>query len=289
MVRGCTWSNQDICAWDVDILENAAEIPESLRVDIIGSRRVILFVEGRPTSLDQPLYELLFPSISIRARDGCSEVLRAVTGLRSVEPLHRVSAFGLVDNDGMDGEMIAEFKSKGVYALPIMSVESIYYSAEVLVAVAAQQSLTLGVAADELISKAKSDGLTMLQQPGILEHLAAKVAERTMRDGIMRAMPDRQTMINTKDSALRISIPCPYPAELDRIKSLVEAGDIDGIVSKYPIRESGVLSGLARGLRFIGRQDYERAALTRIGADKALQLQLKSKLQGLTAKLDIPS
>ncbi len=137
--------------------------------------------------------------------------------------------------------------------------------------------------------KAKSDGLTMLQQAGILEHLAARVAERTMRDGIMRAMPDRQFMIDAKGSALSISIACPYPAEFDRIKSLVAAADVDGIVSKYPVRESGVLTGLAKGLRFLGRQDYERAALTRIGADKALQSLLKSKLSGLTAKLDIRS
>lgn len=97
LVRGCTWQNTTVRAWDIDVVEESGQMPEALRIDILGSRRKILFVEGNSASLDQPLYELLFPSISIRARDGCREVIRAVAGLRAVEALHRASAFGLID------------------------------------------------------------------------------------------------------------------------------------------------------------------------------------------------
>ena len=92
--------------------------------DILGSRRKILFVEGTTVSLDQPLYALLFPEVSVRSREGCREVRRAVSGLRSVEGLHRVEAYGLVDNDRLSADEIADLERDGVYALPIFSVET---------------------------------------------------------------------------------------------------------------------------------------------------------------------
>ena len=78
-------------------------------------------------------------------------------------------------------------------------------------------------------------------------------------------------MISGNSTPINISLPSPYPTELVKIRDLVARGDMNAIVSQYPVRESGVLGGLAKGLRFLGQQDYEKAALTRIGADKVLQ------------------
>jgi hypothetical protein len=186
----------------------------------------------------------------------------------------------------MDAGRIAELEAKGVHALPMYSVESFYYSAEVLQAVASQQALNLGAAADELLFNAKALGLAALQSTGKVEHLAGKMAEHKMRDAIMLSIPDRQSMIEGNGTPTSISILSPYPRELERLRALVAAQNIGGIVAGYPVRESGVLGAFARGLRFIGQQDYERAALTRIGADKSLQLMLKSKLGSLAAQLE---
>jgi energy-coupling factor transporter ATP-binding protein EcfA2 len=283
LVRGCTWQNANVIAWDVDILENADQIPEELRIDLVGSRRKILFVEGETDSLDQPIYELLFPEVSIKAKSGCREVRRAVSGLRATQPLHRVSAFGLVDNDGMLPERISELESEGVFPLPFFSVESVYYCADVVSAVAEQQSQTLGIPVASLTSDAKTMSLAAVNVAGIIEHLAVRVAEQQTRETVIANIPDRQSI--QSNQSIQITVASKYPAQLAALKALVLASDLDGIIAKYPVRESGVLSALARGLRFRDRADFERAALTRIGADTDLQRKLKLRMGKLALEL----
>lgn len=146
LVRDSVWQGEEIASWDVDVIHCSEQIPEWLWVDLIGARRKILFIEGNSTtSLDQPLYSLLFPKVSVRPRESCKDVMRSVEGLRAVEGVHRAKAFGLVDRDGMSEEQVQKFEADGIYPLPIFAVESLIYSEEAQTAVAKQQAETMGI------------------------------------------------------------------------------------------------------------------------------------------------
>ena len=101
MLRSCQWRDRECVAWDVQVLEPNSELPEDLKLAILGSRKIILFVEGKPSSKDFSLYTALFPSISVVPKGSCEEVQKAVFGLRESADLHRVEAFGLIDRDNM--------------------------------------------------------------------------------------------------------------------------------------------------------------------------------------------
>lgn len=105
-----------------------------------------------------------------------------------------------------------------------------------------------------------------------------------MRDQFLLAMPTRDALIGGQQS-ISISVESPYSAELDRINRLIESKDLDALTSRYPIRESGVLTALAKALRFNGRADYERAALTLIGLDQLLRKRLIARLGKLAVQL----
>lgn len=172
LVRGCTWNPDGSTSnWDVDYIPHSREISEELRIDLLGSRRKIVFVEGTSTSLDQPMYALLFPAASVRCKESCLEVRRAVSGLRQVETLHHAKAFGLVDGDGMDSAFIEKLKAEGVFAIHQYSVEALYYAPELLEDVATLQAATFGEAASAMLQKAKADAITVLNQPAKLDHL----------------------------------------------------------------------------------------------------------------------
>ena len=49
-----------------------------------------------------------------------------------------------------------------------------------------------------------------------------------------------------------------------------------------------MLTQIAKGLRFTGCEDYEKAALTRINDNKALRSALKAKLGKLASELEEP-
>lgn len=286
LVRGSNWSGDSIASWDVDVLASTDEIPEWIRVDLLGSRRKILFVEGVRSSLDQPLYALLFPSVSVRARESCREVERAVAGLRAVEQLHRAEAFGLVDHDAMGQEQLVQLQAENIFPLSVFAVESLYYSAPVLEAVAAQQAGTLGVSAGQLLADARGQAMGALHAVSTIEHLAARVSERQMRDRLLLAMPDRQELTSEAGESIAVSILSPYPAELQRITDHRNKAELAEIIARYPVRESGVLTALAKGLRFLSRTDYERAALTRIGSDEGLKATLREALGAIGVRLE---
>ncbi len=285
LVRGCIWQGPTVQSWDLDFLPQANDIPEDVRVDLIGSRRLILFIEGKDTSLDQPLYALLYPKVSLSCRETCTEVRRAVEGLRQVQSMHNAEAYGLVDNDSMDSEFEQKLIASGIYPLQMLSVESLYYSPEVLDAVAGRQATTFTTDKDALLATAKYkaiDGLTMDR----IQHLAARVAERHMRDEVLRKIPSRSDMIGNADGNINLSILSPYPKALEILTKLVSDRDIDTIIARYPVRESHVLRALTQGLKFAEVADYEQAALTAIATDEILKNKIRAKLGLLSDKLE---
>lgn len=285
LVRGSQWAGETIQSWEIDLLDQPDQIPEWLRVDLIGSRRKILFIEGTPTSLDQPLYSLLFPEVSVRSRTSCRDVMRAVEGLRALEKMHRAQAYGLIDHDGMGDEQMLDFETRGIFPLPSFAVESLYYSAVVLTALATQQAKTFGASSEQIIHEVNQAAMAAAKAKGVAENLASRIAERQMRDRLLLAMPDRKAMMEGTGGTIQVNLESPYPAELDRINQMIAAEDIEAIVSRYPIRESGMLNAIAKALHFNGRSDYERAALTLIGSSIELQNLLKSKLGKISALL----
>lgn len=279
LIRGCSWVNDAVVSWSVDDVANVDDLPESLRVDVLGARKKILFVEGLggSKSLDHPLYALLFPSISVVSKETCKEVHRAVVGLRNTESQHRAQAFGMVDQDGMSDERVAQLQTDGVYALTMFAVESVYYSEPVLKAVADQQASTLGATAAALIADATKQALSSIGDNAV-DHLASRVAQRRLLDALQFMVPDREAMIKAPSDRVAFEIASTFLQEQAAIRGWVNAGDLASIIRRYPVRESGILSAVAKGLRFLDRADFEKAALARIGASPELRQTIRDEL-----------
>lgn len=285
LVRNVTWEGGAARSWDVDTLTSVEEIPESLYIDILGSRERMLFVEGRDGSLDADIFPLLFNQVSVSSRGSCRQVAEAVIGIRAINELHRVEAVGLVDNDAMSDEQIADLESKGIYPMSVYSVESLYYSKEVLEAVADAQAQVQGCDAAGIVADAKAAALRALEDESVVRHLAARLAERAVHDCALKALPRRCDLPEGEDKVITIEIPSPYSAELGKLKGFVASGSLHEIVARYPVRESPILDVVAKGLRFRSREDYEAAALARMAASEDLKNALRAKLGKLTDRL----
>ena len=136
MLQSCQWGTRDCESWDAVHLDSSSKLPEELKLAILGSREKILFVEGKSTSLDCPLYTTLFPNISVRPMEGCNEVLKAVRMLRKTQDCHHIEAVGLIDRDKRKDEKVAQLEEDGIFALDVYSVEGLYFCSEVIEAVA---------------------------------------------------------------------------------------------------------------------------------------------------------
>ena len=288
IVRSCKWEGGQANAWDVDLLESNSELPEDLRVAVLGGRRRVLFVEGTANSPDDPLYTALFPNVSVVPKGSCVDVQKAVKGLRESHALHHVEAFGLIDRDNRSPTRIHELEKMGVFALDVCSVESLYYSSDAIAAVASQQAESLGSRPSDLTGLAGSNALKVLEDNDLAERMAGRRCERQLHESILTRIPGWKDIVATNQtSPVSVCADSPYPDELRRFKKLVADEKLDDLVARYPLRDSRVFDEVAKALECKSRQNYQRMVTVRVQTDKKLARKLKERISGLSRVLDV--
>ena len=97
------------------------------------SEEIFLVLEGECCSskerrlVSTGSYTVSFPDVSVISKGNCHDVEGAVRGLRGSEELNWVEPFGIVDGDNRSQEELNKLAQGHIYALPLYSVESIYY------------------------------------------------------------------------------------------------------------------------------------------------------------------
>lgn len=273
-------------AWDAEVLEPNSELPEDLKLAILGSRRKILFVEGEPGSLDFSLYTALFPNLSVIPKGSCEEVQKAVFGLRKSHSLHHVEAFGLIDRDNRTDEDVEKLAENGVFALKVYSVEALYYCSDAIAAVAHQQAESFGCNA-ELIKSAKQKAIEILNDQGLAERMAAHRCERQIQELALSQLPDWESIMDNSAQPICISIDSQlYYVELNCFNKLVKAGELDQLFARYPLRKSRAFVSIAAALRCRCKSDYERMVVTQVKRDDTLAQKLKKRIDRLAKAVD---
>ncbi len=242
--------------WLVDYVDTVEDMDEETSLAILGSRSIIIFIEGTSSSLDLQIYQLLFPLASIRSVGSCVEVERIVRGIRSSEKNHWVSAFGIIDRDNRDDEECEKLRGEGVIPLNQYSVESLYYHPEtiraVLERVAGVQEIDVEQAFSNMINGVVK-GFCENQ-----DRMAARLAERRVKDRILSQIPNCKQILNG-DVEINCSSKEILNDEKRRIKELIENKDITGLISRYPARETPALEAVAICLEFRSKDAYEQA------------------------------
>ena len=288
ILRSCAWNGNQPSAWDGEVLKSGANLPEDLKRDILGARRRVLFVEGVPNSLDNRLYEALYPELSVIPKGSCGEIIRAVMGLGTSYEHHHVEATGLIDKDDRTQDQVNDLAQDNVFALDVCSVETLYYCLEAIKAVAFRQAESLGSDPQAMLEEAKQNAFKAIETDQDLpERMAARRSERLVRNRFTSHLPDWRE-IKGAGEQLTINEPIenPYQNELNRLKYLVESRDLDGLMARYPLRESNVLDRIARAMRCADRADYERMVVARVREDVDLAHKLKERIKPLTELLD---
>jgi len=257
LVRSCNYQGSTVTAWDADMVEPTDEIDEALKLDVLGSRRKLVFVEGDEQSLDKPLYSLIFPLVSIIPKSSCHEVERSVGGIRDANRFHWVSAWGIVDNDRRTTEEIDELKAKGVFALPVFAVESIYYDPKLQRMVAEKHASLVGSDVEECLRQANQAAINAIKPH--INRLCERAVEKALRDEVFKHLPRRRQISAGQPIKVEIDVAQFVARERQRFESLIDNRDLAAIIAAYPVRETPALDQIVDKLGFKGRLQYESA------------------------------
>lgn len=265
LVRSALYQHSHVQSWEADLLEAGAPLDEEIKRDVVGSRRKILFVEGKEESLDKPLYSLIFPMVSVVAKDSCRGVEQAVTGLRAAKSLTWVHAWGIVDGDNQNADRIASLAAQSIFAVPFYSVEAVYYHPWVISRVAGRLSELTSTDPISNTESAIDAGIARVRQHRT--NMVLKAATKAARDLLMNALPTVPTVSAAVPISINIDTGALVAAKETELDSRLNARDWLAVVTTCPIRESGALDPISRAVGFPGRRDYEAAVRTMLTDD----------------------
>lgn len=117
--------------WKLEKLDST-ELPEDLLLNVLGSRKNILFVEGEKNSYDTQLYNELFPGYHVIPCGSCTQVIARTKVFRSNPALHHCQVYGLIDRDYRSEYEIAAYRSDNIFTLGVAEVENLFLVEELI-------------------------------------------------------------------------------------------------------------------------------------------------------------
>src|SRR5439155_6333094 len=166
-------------------------------------------------------------------------------------------AFGIIDNDGRTPIEVTELKPKGLYALSVFSVESIYYAIEIQRRVAERHAELIGGDANARLADAKNAAIAAVTSQA--QRLSERVVEKTIRESMLMQLPGRSAIAAGTPINISLDVAALVAAEKSRLETNLANGNLTEIIARYPVRETSALSEIARKLGFQNRDQYEGA------------------------------
>lgn len=99
-------------------------IPEDLMMRLVGSRKKILFCEGKKGSLDRNIFELLFPEYTVTPVETCKDVINYTRAFNKSKGVN-VKAYGIIDRDFREEVQLSKLVSESIYSYSVAEIENL--------------------------------------------------------------------------------------------------------------------------------------------------------------------
>jgi ATPase subunit of ABC transporter with duplicated ATPase domains len=158
--------------WNIEDIPKGS-IPESLTLELIGSKKNILFCEGTRGKKDDRIYRILFPHLTVIPVGSCQEVINHTKAFNKLENVN-TKALGLIDADHQPKDRLEKLANDCIYSLRVAEIENILLDEEFL----DKFSKRILSQDSNAIDKIKSDILNKLEQEKSIQaanHSSSKV------------------------------------------------------------------------------------------------------------------
>jgi energy-coupling factor transporter ATP-binding protein EcfA2 len=124
--------------WDWEKVQKDQNLPDALLLELLGSRKPVVFVEGENGSHDVTLYRELLEDFLIVPRGSCTQVIQSVKALKANTQFHHLEILGIIDRDRRVPAEISALENEGIFVLDVAEVENLFCTQEILALVSQQ-------------------------------------------------------------------------------------------------------------------------------------------------------
>jgi len=224
-----SYNGSDVWIWEE--VPDIEEIPENLILEIIGSRKSIIFCEGEKGGYDSVLYQAMFPEHHIVPRGSCEKVIESTKAMRNTPSLHHLEAYGIIDADYRTEEEINALKESGIYTIDVAEVENLFCVEPLLRIVADNQHLN----PEEKVKEVSAFVIKCLK-----EELDVQISSRVEREVQFRLKAyaknnhSEQALIDGLDKLIKmIDIPKIYSDTRKLYQEVIEPNNYEKTLRLY--------------------------------------------------------
>ena len=128
--------------WDYEMLRSPDQLPEDVYLDLLGSRKPILFIEGTDNrSIDVRIYTLLYPEYTVKPLGGCSKVIETTRTFNDLKSFHHIESHGIVDRDRRTNREIETLRQRNIAVPDVAEIENLLLIEPVIRTVARRMGL----------------------------------------------------------------------------------------------------------------------------------------------------
>lgn len=160
--------------WDYEVIA-PGEIREDIFIELVGSRKPVLFIEGDLThSIDAKLYPLVFPDFTVKPLGSCDKVIETTRSFNGLTNMHHLESQGIVDRDRRTEKEVEYLRRKSVMVPEVAEVENLFLLEEVIRNMAKARGKNPEAVMKKVKKRAFNEFNHRIQQQ-VLEHVRHRV------------------------------------------------------------------------------------------------------------------
>lgn len=244
-------------------------------VEIIGSRKSILFCEGTKTDYDYKVYEKLFgEKLTVIATGSCISVINSVNACNKHAQVYSIQpAIGIIDSDLKSEDMLKNLKKQHIFTLQCNEIEMLLLDEFIFKAV-----LDHDFKERQLFGRFKIDFFKKLNNRK--EHIISRLVKTQVDDKLRSSVIDdkqHKTKEGIKDNLhkifTQIDIDNIWNTCDEKVNNIIERKNYDEALKFCCLGHGEIINGIAN--KFVPR--YSELALGLLGNNKNLADNIRNK------------
>ena len=255
-----------------DTLES---IPADYIVEILGSRKPILFCEGEKTGYDYKIYEILFgKKYTVIATGNCSNVEKCVFACSQHTSIYNTEkSIGIIDSDMKTEYELNELKLKNIYPLKCNEIEMLLVDEVIF-----KRVLSHVYKKDYEFDEFKKKFFEKIRQRK--EYIIKRLVKTQIDEKLKSSIIDDKNNKNKEEIKLNLSnifkkldIDTMWEQCENKINDILSKEDYDEAIRYCCLEHNEIIGGIAK----IFVKEYTDIALGLLGEDEGLSSTIRSK------------
>lgn len=215
--------------WEIEDIPTD-EIPETLLFELLGSRKNILFCEGVKGNIDERVYSILFPELTIMPVGSCFDVINHTKAFNKLQNVNTKS-YGLIDSDHHDSDRLDKLKESDIFSFKVAEVENLFLDSDFL-KILAQQILV----DEENVQLIETDIISefdKLKEIQASNYVSTKVNYYFTDSDVSKGNALAQLEVNYQNFLDNISINDWYNQRLAELNEMIANSDYNNVLIAY--------------------------------------------------------